>query len=38
MSKGDKTIMDSLRATNYIEFWYLLDEFEADIEKNNKRK
>src|SRR5690606_37372617 len=37
MSKGNKTIMDSLRRTNHVEFWYLLDEFEAEIDKNNKR-
>jgi len=37
MSKGNKTIMDSLRKTDCVEFWYLLDEFEAEIERNNNR-
>lgn len=37
MSKGNKTIMDSLRRTNYIEFWHILDEFESEIERKNKK-
>lgn len=37
MSNGNASIMDSLKRTNYIDFWYLLDEFEQDIERKNKK-
>jgi len=38
LAKGDKNQYDSLRKTDFIEFFYLMDEFEAEIERNKSKK
>lgn len=40
MSGSDKTQYDSLRGTDYVEFWDLREQYEAKIEREiaNQRK
>lgn len=33
ISKNDKSTFDSLKRSDYVEFFYILDEFEADLER-----
>lgn len=33
LAKGDVVQYESLRRVDYIKFWYMMDEFEAEIER-----